>query len=382
MIKIKGGICAVRGVSASGVKKGKNGLALIKVDGVIAGVFTRNRIKAAPVVLTRKVVKRGKVKCIIVNSGCANSSTGRKGYENALRMAELAGGELGVSKNEVAVASTGIIGRHLNMELIESQLKKIAKKLEASAAASRAVAEAILTTDTFPKEVAYKMDGCHLGGIAKGAGMIAPKLATLLSFIFTDADFSSCELQRMLNEAVNRSFNMVVVDNDTSTNDMVLLVSTGGRKIPRRRFQKALTFLCVELAKMVARDGEGATKLIECRVKNAATQREAEKVVRSILASPLVKSAFFGSSTNWGRIISAAGASGAKLSQEMSLTLRSGKDGWKVLDRGKVRHGEREIKRIMRRMEIIIDLNLRTGKFKATGWGCDLTPEYIKINAT
>lgn len=395
---VKGGICAVKGVRAYGIKEGNKGLALIEGKGIAVGMFTINKIKAAPVSFTRKQLEKGegRIGAIIANSGCANSFTGEKGIWNAERMAELVSSSLGVGKEEVAVASTGSIGKQLDMGLIERQLGEVVKGLSSEGEGSKAVAKAIMTTDTFHKERAISIDTGDeervvIGGIAKGSGMIFPHLATatMLSFIYTDASLGEEALRRSLKDAVDNSFNMIVVDGDMSTNDMVLLVSTGqGGKISEGDFKEGLNLVCKELAKLIARDGEGATKFVEVRVKGAVSVEDARGVAKAIVRSPLVKSAIFGERLDLtcGRIIAAIGSSaisGDIEPGEISITLK-GENGKEVLA---VKKGEfvdlsGVARNIMKEKEMIIDVDMGISEeeVEATAWGCDLSYDYVRIN--
>jgi len=377
---ISGGICAVEGVLAGGLKEGRNGLALIAAEGNIAGVFTRNKIKAAPLVLTKEVVRGGKVSAIVANSGCANAYTGERGIKDARKMAEIAAGKLGVDAKRVAVASTGVIGKFLDLQLIKSQIDRTS--VSSSPGAAESAARAIMTTDTRPKQFSVEVSGAHIGGMAKGAGMISPSLATMISFIFTDASFSPPELQNALEKAVDISFNMISVDGDTSTNDTVLLVSTNRKKISQAKFQSALNHVCVSLAKMIPQDGEGATKFIECRIRSAKNDTDARKAAKAVINSPLVKTAFFGADPNWGRIVSALGKSSAALNPErLTLKLSDGKNVVILVETGKATGRLEEAKKIMESKEIAITVDLGVGKGEATAWGCDLSYDYVKINA-
>ena len=390
----KGGICAPKGVRAYGIKEGNKGLAVIEGEGKAVGMFTSNKIKAAPVRFTKKQLERGRIHVIIVNSGCANSFTGEKGVKNAERMAELASSFLGVEREAVAVASTGPIGVHLDMGLIERQLGEVVKGLTSEERGSAAAARAIMTTDTFPKEKAICInmgngEPAVIGGIAKGSGMIFPHLglATMLSFIYTDASVREEVLRRSLKEAVDNSFNMVVVDGDMSTNDMVVLVSTGRSvKVSEEDFKAGLQFVCRELAKLIAKDGEGATKFIEVRVKGATSVKDAREVARSILRSPLVKSAIQGERPDFmcGRIIAAIGSSaiaGDVDSRGLSIRLKSGKEVIAV-KKGEFMDLSGVAREILRGKEIFIEVDIGTGEEgEATAWGCDLSYEYVRINA-
>lgn len=391
---IKGGLCAVKGVRAYGLKEGSKGLALIEGEGKATGTFTVNKLRAAPVNFTEKQLKRGETRAIIANSGCANSFTGEEGMRNANRMAELAASSLGIDKEEIAVASTGPIGVQLDMGLIERQLGEVVKGLTSEKEGSTAAAKAIMTTDTFLKEVAISVDTGNgarivIAGIAKGSGMIAPHMttATMLSFIYTDASLEDGVLSRSLQEAVDDSFNMTVVDGDMSTNDMVLLVSTGkSGKIGEADFKAVLTFVCQELAKLIARDGEGATKFVEVRVKGAPSVTDAREAARAIVRSPLVKSAIFGERADLtcGRIIAAMGsvirAEDLDLSS-ISISLKSDKEVLAVKN-GEFMDLSGSAREIMKGKDIFIDVDLGAGgEAEATAWGCDLSYDYVKINA-
>ena len=396
MKRIKGGVCAVKGVRAYGIKEGNNGLALIEGKGKAVGMFTSNKIKAACVRFTKKQLEEGggRISTIIANSGCANSFTGKKGMRNAEKMAELASSSLGADKEEVLVASTGPIGKQLDMELIDRQIEKVAKGLTSGEMGSTAAAKAIMTTDTFHKERAISIDAddgerAVIGGIAKGSGMIFPHLglATMLCFIYTDAPLGEEVLKRSLAEAVDNSFNMIVVDGDMSTNDMVLLVSTGqGGKIKEKDFKEGLNFVCTELAKLIARDGEGATKFIEVRVKGAASVGDAREIAKAIVRSPLVKSAIFGerSDLTCGRIIAAIGSSSISGDIEpdsISISLKSGERKVFVVKKGEFVDLSGVARDIMKGKEIFIDVDMGMREREATAWGCDLSYDYVRINA-
>lgn len=391
---ISGGICAVKGVRAYGIKEGSTGLALIEGEGKATGTFTSIKIPAAPVRFTKKQLELGRVSAIIANSGCANSYTGEQGMRNAEKMAELASSCLGIDKEAVAVASTGPIGVQLDMGLIDRQLGEVVTRLTSGGEGSTAAAKAIMTTDTFHKETAVRIDTGNgervvIGGIAKGSGMIAPHMttATMLSFIYTDAAVGDDVLNRSLKEAVDNSFNMTVVDGDMSTNDMVLLVSTGkSGKISEADFKAGLTFVCQELAKLIARDGEGATKFIEVKVRGAPYVADARAVARAIVRSPLIKSAVFGERPDLtcGRIIAAIGsalsADDADLSK-ISIRIKSDKEVLTV-NNGEFMELSGLARDSMKGKEIFIDVDLGTGEeAEATAWGCDLTYDYVKINA-
>jgi glutamate N-acetyltransferase/amino-acid N-acetyltransferase len=384
---IEGGICAVEGVKTAGIRKGKHGLALITGGGPAACVYTKNRFKSASLLVTKKHLEAGGIcNAVIINSGCANAFTGDDGIHDAEEVCKLVADHLNIPDETVLFASTGVIGVRLDMDLIREEVDLIKNGLATSPEAGKAVAEAIMTTDTCPKEVAVEikgLDAFRIGGVAKGAGMIAPDMATMLAFIYTDATFGHETLQSTLKEAVDRSFNMAVVDGDMSTNDMVLLVSTEKKSdIASEEFQEGLNYVCESLAKMIASDGEGATKLIEVVVKGAATKADATKAVKAILKSPLVKTAIFGADPNWGRIACAIGYSGAK-AQKNTLTIEFAAAGSKVciLDKGSVIDASELAAKILKEKEVTIIADLGLGQEEAKGWGCDLSYEYVRINA-
>ncbi len=384
---VKGGICAVRGVRANGIKQGKNGLAIMVTDArrlTTSGVFTRNKVIAAPLIITREALSKGELKAIIANSGCANAFTGVKGIQDARWMADLLATKLKCSPEEIGVASTGVIGRYLDKTWLAGHVDDVYDSLSDSKEASSACARAIMTTDTTMKEVAVELDsGVRIAGIAKGSGMIEPNMGTMLAFIFTDATLSRKALDASLKKAVDKSFNMVVVDGDTSTNDMALLTATGYRDCDIKTFQYGLDHVCISLAKMIAKDGEGATKLIEARVCGARTEGDAKAVAKAIVRSPLVKTAIYGKDPNWGRVVAAAGYSGAEVDQDRISLKFSGNNKEAVLvDSGKIVEGKLEVlKSIMESKEILIKVELDLDENSATAWGCDLTYDYVKINA-
>ena len=386
MKEVTGGVCAVRGVHAYGIKEGKNGLAVITGSGASAGVFTRNKIIADPLVVTREHLRSQQLSAIIANSGCANAFTGAQGLSDATSMAEIAADRLGVRAGLVGVASTGVIGVSLDMGWIKDRIDSVIAGLSATAEGSTAAARSIMTTDTRPKEFAVELSsGVRIGGIAKGSGMIFPDMATMLAFIYTDAAVPYETLNSCLKRAVDRSFNMIVVDGDTSTNDVVLLTATAEMEIEvgtpeepglsEPEFQEGLDCVCTELAKMIARDGEGAEKFIEARVAGAKTGEDAKLAAKAIVRSPLVKTAVHGEDPNWGRVIAAAGYSGADLDPDrITLTI----SGVTVVDRGMVVDGA-VVDMSGTDIEIAVDLGL--GGCEAVAWGCDQTCEYVRINA-
>ncbi|MBI4362378.1 MAG: bifunctional ornithine acetyltransferase/N-acetylglutamate synthase, partial [Euryarchaeota archaeon] len=310
MWSVAGGIGAVPGVRCAGTKEGRFGLALIQARGPAAGVFTTNQFPAAPVQWSRRVVRSGPIEALIANSGCANALTGREGHRGAREMARLAARGLRVDHRHVAVASTGIIGRPLNLRLIERQVRHLLPRMEGGPGGAMGVARSILTTDTEPKEVALESNGVRIGGVCKGSGMIAPRMATMLAFLFTDARASRATLQTALSRAADNTFNMVVIDGDTSTNDMLLLVSTRrGPEVTPAQLGRLVEAACMDLTRQIAEDGEGATRLLTARVQGARSTREARQAARALVASPLIKTAIHGADPNWGRVVAALGYS-------------------------------------------------------------------------
>lgn len=393
MKKIEGGICAVKGVTAAGACEDNYGVAVIYYPGSnAAAVFTNNQIQAAPIKVTKKAVENGKLSAVVANSGNANCFTGQKGIEDAELMAYQVSESLGIPQNEVAVASTGIIGRQLPVSIISQLITDAIARLNNSNQASRNAAEAIMTTDTYPKECAVETtlesgETIRIGGITKGSGMIAPNMGTMLSFIATDLEANPEELSKALKEAVDKTFNMVVVDGDESTNDIVVLMSKPGNGKIDGNFQDALDHLCGELARMMAHDGEGATKFMEVEIKNALTLEEARKAARSVVKSPLVKTAIFGADPNWGRIVAAVGYSGASMDEEtISVRLSDGERFVDIVDHGEIKafDGTEELElaeSIMERDKIKITVDLDLDNFNATAFGCDLTYDYVTINS-
>ncbi|HOT05973.1 MAG TPA: bifunctional ornithine acetyltransferase/N-acetylglutamate synthase [Methanotrichaceae archaeon] len=382
--EIEGGICAVQGVRASGIKQGKNGVALIACSGTAAGVFTTNLVRAAPVLFTQdNVANQGRLEGIIANSGCANAYTGPQGIADAREMAAILGTILGCKPELVGVASTGVIGRYMDLGLVEGLAKEAAARLRSDPSASPEAATAIMTTDTRVKEAAVKFRGFCVAGICKGAGMIEPHMATMLGFLFTDAAVSRENLDEALREAVDGSFNMLTVDGDTSTNDMVIIISTGKVPCQRGDFQEALNHVCTALARKMARDGEGASKAMEVIVEGAKSIGDARLAAKAVARSSLVKTALYGQDPNWGRIVCAAGYSGAKFDPD-KVTLIFQAEGRSVtlVDEGKIQEGVLDqAKALMGSEEIIIRLRLGDGEASARAFGCDLTHEYVDINA-
>jgi glutamate N-acetyltransferase/amino-acid N-acetyltransferase len=389
MQRIDGGICAVAGVRAAGVRQGKYGLALIEASGAAAGMFTTNKVRAAPLDVTAEHLAGGHLDGVIANSGCANAYTGHRGREDARGMTQLLAGFLKTDEKKIAVASTGVIGRYMDMDIIARLFDEAKAKLRSNAEASLEAERAIMTTDTRAKEVAIEHRGLRVAGIVKGAGMIEPNVATMLCFLYTDADFPANVLRDCLKDAVKESFNMLTVDGDTSTNDTVLLTSTGKAKGNVEDFQEALQYVCVDLARQMARDGEGASKYFETVVTGARDKEDARLAAKAVARSSLVKTAVYGADPNWGRIICAVGYSGAEMDPEkITLGLEgespTGGSGQKVslVEKGHIVEGILDQAReIMRGDSIIINIDLGLGEACARGFGCDLTHEYVNVNA-
>lgn len=375
-------ICAVEGVTAYGVKEGKFGLALIRAEGSAAGVFTENLVKAAPVTLMQERIKKGRLEAVIVNSGCANAYTGERGYADAVAMGDIAAQALHIDPAGVGLGSTGVIGRYLDLPLIRDQCAAIAPKLERSAAAEELAAKGIMTTDTFQKHAVVKRDGFTVGGITKGSGMIAPNMGTMLAFLYTDAEVAPAKLREALRLATRRSFNRVVVDGDTSTNDIAILTATGkAGNVKEAEFQAALEECCMSLAQQIARDGEGATKLIETIVRGAPDEEGAAAVARTVIGSPLVKTAVYGMDPNWGRVVAAAGRAGVTFDPNaLSLWISDGKEKFPLVKHGEIIADLTRAKEAMRKDRVIFELDLAAGSGTATAWGCDLTEKYVDIN--
>ena len=377
------------GAVHAGIKnKGELDLAILcsEVPCKAAGVFTTNQIKSAPVILSQKHIAKGRAQAVVVNSGCANACLGGQGLADARGMANLAAAKLGLSPEDILVASTGIIGVPLPMDKIRAGIPKIKPTREGGHDFCRA----IMTTDTRPKELAVQVDlkgtKFTIGGVAKGIGMVHPNLATMLCFIATDAVVSADFPQAALQKAVDCSFNMVSIDGDTSPNDCAFLLANGlagNEPIDFDNggdFQEALTAVCTHLAKSMARDGEGATKLIEVIVERAGDQAGARQAARTIAGSPLVKAAMNGNDPNWGRIVAALGRSGARVREDrLDVYLNDVcvmKQGCPVPF-----SKEEMISDLSKSDNVLIKLYLNLGDGEATAWGCDLSEEYVRINS-
>ena len=393
---IRGGITAPQGFIASGVAvgikySGRKDLSLIysAKPAAVAGVFTTNQMKAAPVLYDQKIVRGGVAQAIISNSGCANAGTGPAGYADTLAVARLAAQQLKLSPSRILVCSTGAIGTRLPLLKMRKGIQAAALRL--SRAGSSDAAHAIMTTDLVSKEVAaeFLIAGrpVRIGAIAKGSGMIQPNMATMLAFISTDAAASASFLRTALAQAVNVSFNRITVDNEQSTNDTVLLLANGASGAPAIRpgsreakvFQEALTAICVQLAKMIARDGEGATKLIEVNVRGARTEKDAARIALRVAGSDLMKAAVHGGDPNVGRILAAVGATPVSIrANNVSVWIGQvpmARNGSALLQNEK--NGEKE----MRKDPVRFMIDLGMGKASATAWGCDLSAQYVTINA-
>lgn len=368
------------GINKKAPDKPDLGILFSEAPCVAAGVFTSNRIKAAPVVLTRERLKKGKGGAVVVNSGCANACTGEQGMKDAIQMAKLAAGGIGLLPEQVLVASTGVIGVPLPMKQIVPAIEQVVLSREGG----HGLARAMMTTDTFAKETAVRVKGGGsefiIGGVAKGSGMIHPDLATLLCFLTTDASVELEFAKSALKKAVDISFNMVSIDGDTSPNDMVLLLANGraGVKAPDA-FAQALAQVCIYLAKRIAADGEGASKLIEVTVSGVRNPAEARLAARTIVSSPLVKAAVHGADPNWGRIMAALGRSGVEV-EEAKTELYIG--DIQLLKAGApLPFNKQGVIRLLEGKEVAIRLNLNLGSDSATAWGCDLSEEYVRINS-
>ncbi len=397
---IEGTVTTPKGFTANGavcgIKEGnttKRDLAVIysEVPCAAAGIYTKNKVKGAPIHVTRKHLQNGVAQAVICNSGNANTCNA-DGEEKAIRMAQLAGQELGISPEDVIVASTGVIGQPLNITAIEKGIHGVVEGL--SREGGTHAAEAIMTTDTMKKEVCAQVEiggkTVTIGAIAKGSGMIHPNMGTMLSFITTDCKISSEMLQAALIDVGDRTYNMVSIDGDTSTNDTLTIMANGmagnleivdmGENYAA--FVQALYQVCEQIARMIAKDGEGATKLLECKVTGAADVQTARVVAKSIIMSSLVKAAFFGADANWGRILCAIGYCGADVDvNKVDVAFRSKKGTIRVCEDGAGIYFSEEIaKEILLEDEIEILVELKSGEAAATAWGCDLTYKYVEIN--
>jgi glutamate N-acetyltransferase/amino-acid N-acetyltransferase len=397
MNTVDGGVCAPRGFLAGGlycgIRKVKKDIAIIRseVPATVAGVFTLNKTQAACVVIDKLQLKNStKCSAIVVNSGNANACTGERGLNDAWAMVDETARALKLPREQVMCSSTGVIGQYMPMEKITAGIRELAPKLSRSG--NKATAEAIMTTDTFAKEVAVSFTlgnrSVSIGGVAKGSGMIAPNMATMLGFVTTDAAIDQPTLQTALTAANDRSFNRITVDGDMSTNDMLLLLANGcAENSPiklhteeYKLFYSALEYVLVKLARMIARDGEGATKLVEILVTGAVTEREAAQAARAVANSNLVKTAIHGADANWGRILAAVGYSGIDFNPD---NVEVSFNDLPILKRNyEIVLDEMKAKSILEQKEITVQINLNQGNESARFWTCDLTKDYVHINAS
>lgn len=401
MKKIEGGITAATGFLATGIcagiKKEKKDMAMVysKTPCKTAGTFTTNLVKAAPVKWDRKVVREsGFSQAVVVNSGVANACTGQEGYQYCEDTAKKAGEVLGVPAGSVLVASTGVIGKQLPMDIILKGIEVLQKNLSDTADGALLAAEAIMTTDTVPKQIAYEFEvggkKAVIGGMCKGSGMIHPNMATMLCFLTTDIAIDKMLLQHALSEVVQDTFNMVSVDGDTSTNDTVLLMANGmagnaeitEENADYKVFLEALYQVMGFLCKKIAGDGEGATALLEMKVIHATTKDQAKQLCKSVVTSSLVKTAVFGHDANWGRILCAMGYAGAIFDPEKTdIYFESAAGKLKIVENGMdAGYSEETATKILSEKEVTIIADIKEGSEEAVSWGCDLTYDYVKIN--
>lgn len=395
-------ITNVRGIKCwgahTGVKSMRRDLAIIfsEKPANAAAVFTQNKVIAEPLKVSKRHIANGKAQAIVINAGNANACTGEQGLEGAEAMAQTTADELGIEKEQVIVASTGLIGVPFPTKDIVKGIKETVKKLSARSNAGSFVANAILTTDTFPKEgfVEFDLDGyeVNIAGVAKGSGMIHPNMATMLAFIVSDVAIDARLLKKTVKDAVEKSFNMITVDGVTSTNDMVVVMANGlaqNQPLKKKKdkgyekFKDNLEKMMVHLAKLIVSDGEGSSKFIEYLVVNASSEAVAKKLVRKISDSTLVKTAIFGRDPNWGRIICSAGNAGVPFDyRKADLYLGDENKLVMVLEKGKPLDYDRNyMKKLLRESHIHIKLDLHSGKASATGWGSDLTTDYVMFNS-
>lgn len=397
---LNGGFSVIENLKVSGAREGKFGVTIIySPNSTASAVFTSNKVVAAPVKYTKNVLKKGIISAVFVNSGNANCFTGKKGFKDCEILVELVSNDLKVPKDEIAISSTGVIGREMPIDIISKVAYESLSKLGNQPENSLAAAKAIMTTDTFPKECAVEVtltsgEKVKIAGITKGSGMIAPNMGTMLSFIVTDAVIPSDEIKKALKKSADISFNMIVVDGDESTNDTCLMMANGASNVEVVKdseldpnFQEALNYLCIDLAKKMARDGEGATKFIEANVCGAKNENDAKLAAKSIISSSLFKSAVFGGDPNWGRIVSAIGYSGCDLNPDI-VTIAIANDADEV---DLVRDGEilafedtpnlKRAEKVMQSENVKVNIEMNLGDGEATAWGCDLTYDYVKINA-
>lgn len=399
----EGGVTAAQGFQAAGIaagikKGGTKDMAMVYSEKpcVCAGTFTTNVVKAAPVKWDQKIVEESDyVQAVVCNSGIANACTGQEGYSYCQETAKAAGKALGISAEEVLVASTGVIGQQLPMAVLKEGVKKLAPMLLGTQEAGTLAAEAIMTTDTVKKEVAVEIElsgkKVTIGGMCKGSGMIHPNMCTMLSFVTTDVDIDKNLLKEALRESVQDSYNMISVDGDTSTNDTVLVLANamaGNPKITEKNqdyeiFKKGLDYVNKTLAQKIAGDGEGATALFEVKITGAQTKEQAVTLSKSVITSNLTKAAIFGHDANWGRILCAMGYSGAQFDPEkVDLVFESKAGRIQIMKNGiGTDYSEEEATKILSEDKVTVIADIKMGEETATAWGCDLTYDYVKINA-
>lgn len=403
MEKIKGGVTASLGFLAShtaaGIKyKDRDDMAMIYSEAPCnaAGVFTTNVVKAAPVQYDREIIDRDPgIRSVVINAGIANACTGADGLLKCRKTADFTGRCLNISADSVLLASTGVIGMSLPLDKVKKGVEALSKDLDSSIEAGNMAAKAIMTTDTHEKESAYSFTAggrtCHIGGMTKGAGMIHPNLGTMLCFITTDCAVSSVMIQKALKADVRDTFNMISVDGDTSTNDTCVVIANGmaendlidSEGADFDSFKEALFSVMHDLCIQMAGDGEGATTLIECRVENAGNEKDARTLAKSVITSNLTKAAVFGRDANWGRILCALGYSGAFFDPDkVDLYMESKNGRIKLIENGTaLPYSEDKATEIMKSDKVIIIADMKSGSSSATAWGCDLTYDYVKINA-
>lgn len=403
MRKAEGGVTAAKGFlaasTAAGIKyAGREDMAMLYsgLPCTAAGTFTTNIVQAAPVKWDKNIIEKSEaVQAVVVNAGIANACTGEEGLSYCRRTAETAAEFLGISADAVCVASTGVIGQQLPIDRITDGVAAMTSKLAGSREAANGAARAIMTTDTHEKEAAasFEVGGVTvtIGGMCKGSGMIHPNMCTMLSFITTDAAISKELLQQALREDIEDTYNMVSVDGDTSTNDTVLLLANGAAGNPvitekntdYKAFCQALNYVNTSLAKQMAADGEGATALFEVKITGAKTKQDARKLSKSVITSNLTKAAIYGHDANWGRILCAMGYSGAKFDPEkVDLYFESAAGKIQIIKDGiAVDYSEETATKILSEKEVTAVADVKMGQFEAVAWGCDLTYEYVKINA-
>lgn len=395
-------ITNVRGIKCwgahTGVKSMRRDLAIIfsEREASVGAVFTQNEVQAAPIIVSKKHASDGKARAIVVNAGNANACTGQQGLDGAQQMAKALAEELSIKETEVIVSSTGLIGEPFPTKDIVAGIRENAVKLTSKSNAGSFVANAILTTDTFAKEgfIEFGMNGyeINMGGVAKGSGMIHPNMATMLAFVVTDVAIAPDLLQRAVNKTVDKSFNMITVDGDTSTNDMVAVLANGmagNEELQSEEdegydiFESKLEEMMIHLAKLIVSDGEGSSKFVEYSVVNAASEAAARKLARNISDSSLVKAAMFGRDPNWGRIICAAGNAGVEFDyQKVDLYLGNEETQLQVLQKGVPQNYDRNfMKKMLRESHLSVRLDMQDGTHEATAWGSDLSTDYVLFNS-